>query len=538
MTEPAPRGRLAGFRQRVCAVLSAPHRLMLVAVFFTGLAHLAFLPPFEGFDEEAHWSSIALMADEGRIPVYGVDRLDVAIDAYAGPHPYANAPPFEAGRGLTYREFRAVSASGPHDAGPLRPFRQGREPNWQAQHPPLYYAMLAPLLKLGGAADWAAQFFKLRLASWLFAFFGLAIAVEAIRKHGVAPEGGAVIVAAWPFLAPQFFPEMARLGNDSLCLFMFGAAFAFFLELEARNRWRDAVGLGLTLGLGLWTKAFFLPITAGFGAYFFWRLWHVRKDMARVRRLAGPRAGALLCALLLGGGWYVFKAMTTGTVTGGDEFVRLGRESDLISGLIDHFSPGQMLRGVAAIIGSFLWAGSWSLARPDYVYMLAPAALFGFGVVRWARAWLRLPPEAQAPLFLIAPMFLGLVFHLLVRIAAGEGGAGTPGWYLHILAPAFGLVMAWGCRGAAATPVLAGGAVVFTVGVWILQLSMFSGCAAKLGQNKHYTFAGAECLLDWRQLSLLGFPWLGVVALTVAGGAAAMAIWRMSCAGRARPRQG
>ena len=32
--------------------------LLLLAVALTGLAHLAFLPPFEGFDETAHFSYI------------------------------------------------------------------------------------------------------------------------------------------------------------------------------------------------------------------------------------------------------------------------------------------------------------------------------------------------------------------------------------------------------------------------------------------------------------------------------------------------
>src|SRR5579859_5001195 len=66
--------------------------LMLLAVALTGFASLAFLPPFEGFDETGHFSYIQQIADEGRIPRAGIDRISVDVDAYQGPRPYMYAP--------------------------------------------------------------------------------------------------------------------------------------------------------------------------------------------------------------------------------------------------------------------------------------------------------------------------------------------------------------------------------------------------------------------------------------------------------------
>ena len=48
--------------------------LLLLAVALAGVAHVAFLPPFEGFDETNHFSYIQQMADTGRLPRYGVDK--------------------------------------------------------------------------------------------------------------------------------------------------------------------------------------------------------------------------------------------------------------------------------------------------------------------------------------------------------------------------------------------------------------------------------------------------------------------------------
>jgi len=489
---------------------------MLAAVFFAGLAWLFFLPPFEGFDEEAHWSTLSQIASEGRIPVYGVDRLDAGVEAYPGPHPYANAPPFEDGRGVTYRDFGASGLSGPHGAAPPA-YAPGDEPNWQAQHPPLYYLALTPVKLAVSGLDWAGQFFVLRLVSWLFAFAGLAIAVEALaRRPDLLPPGGAVVAAAWPFLFPQFIPEMARLGNDSLCLLLLAVALVFLVRLDERITLRDAGFLALALGTGLWTKAFFLPITAGVAVWFAWRVWLARSDKAL--RLTWLKAGALGVggAALIGAFWYVSRLVLTGDFVGGDEFVRIGEDTRLIAGLIQHFQIFDFGRGLAAIAGSFGWAGSWSLARPAEFLLLGPVLLMILVLARWALQWRALKPIHWLPAFVALPMVAGLVYHLLVRMSAGAGGVGTPGWYLHILAPVVVIAVAWGWRGSWMVKGLAAYGVAFTAYVWILHLSMFSGCAAKLGEVKTFTFDGADCLVNQAQLAVLGYPVLGAGAVLVA----------------------
>lgn len=503
-----------------------PHRLMLAAVFFAGLAWLFFLPPFEGFDEEAHWSTISQMASQGRIPVYGVDRLDASIDAYPGPHPYANAPPFEQGRGVTYREFAASGLAGPRSAAPPA-YAPGDEPNWQAQHPPLYYLALAPIKIAVSGLDWAGQFFVLRLVSWMFAFAGLAIAVEALaRRPGVLPPGGAVVAAAWPFLFPQFIPEMARLGNDSLCLLLLALALVFLLRLDERPTLRDAGGLALALGAGLWTKAFFLPITAGVALWFGWRIWLSRGDTAL--GLAWLKTGAIALggAGVVGAVWYASRLVLTGDFIGGDEFVRIGEDTGLITGLLTHFQIADFVRGLSAIAGSFGWAGSWSLARPSQILLLGPVLLMVWVLVRWALQLRKLKPVHWLPLFVAPPMVAGLVYHLLVRLSAGGAGVGTPGWYLHILAPVVMIAVAWGWRGSLAVKALAASGVIFTGYVWALHLSMFSGCAAKLGEVKRFTFEGADCLVNTGQLAVLGLPVLGAVALVMAVTAGGFAVLR------------
>ena len=70
------------------------------------MAHIAFLPPFEGYDETAHWSYVQELSDLGHGPRYNVDRLSGDLAAYSGPMIYGQAPPFEKTGRATYRSFR------------------------------------------------------------------------------------------------------------------------------------------------------------------------------------------------------------------------------------------------------------------------------------------------------------------------------------------------------------------------------------------------------------------------------------------------
>src|ERR1700758_5676613 len=86
--------------------------LMLAAVALTGFAHLAFLPPFEGFDETAHFSYIQQIADEGHIPRPSSSKLSTDVEAYPGPFPYSPVAPFDQNNGLTYKAFFAGTPPG------------------------------------------------------------------------------------------------------------------------------------------------------------------------------------------------------------------------------------------------------------------------------------------------------------------------------------------------------------------------------------------------------------------------------------------
>jgi hypothetical protein len=484
--------------------LRAATWLLLLAVFCAGVAHIALLPPFEGYDETAHFSYVQQLADTGRVPVYGQDRLSADIAAYSGPMP---AP-----AGQPYRDyFLSVPSQLPSD-GPTR-YAPGENFNWEAQHPPLFYlAMALPYRALAGL-PWRWHFLGLRLTSWTIGFAGFAwgaLTTQCVLRRRGATDARLLLPMTWPFLFPEFFPELARLTNDSLCILLLACAWWLVLRwLNCGGGWPKALTLAATLGAGLLTKAFFLSVTVGIGALL------LVTTMRQHWPQRWPALAVPLLAVVLGGPWYLAKLRATGSLTGSANLIDLAAHGGLLLGLRAHFAIIEYLRGLGGIVSSFCWAATWSFALPSRLFLLPVAALaivpLGVYVVRLRR----LDLAAWSPVFLIAPVVAGLCYHLLAMLAETGTGNVTPGWYLHIFAAPLSLVLVLGWPGRRLMVPLLVYAVAFSGMVACIQISFFSGCLPRVGLAKVWLPA-ADCLLDVGRLRVLAEPDLGLPALAVA----------------------
>src|SRR5262245_51957706 len=114
---------------------------LFLATLLIGLAQVALLPPWEGFDETAHFSFIQQIADTGTWP-QGTEPL--SVDAEASSRKTA-AGTFLRAWG-SYDAFKTASSElleaarrELHEAPAIpRTWRPGEALNWQNQHPPLY----------------------------------------------------------------------------------------------------------------------------------------------------------------------------------------------------------------------------------------------------------------------------------------------------------------------------------------------------------------------------------------------------------------
>lgn len=511
--------------------------LYLLFLFFGGLGYLAIMPVFEGVDEYAHYSSMRQIAGTGTIPVLGKSYIDQAYTDYEGPRPYSHdIPPFDSG--LTYAKFfnqpdlvehyrhiyRDVPASGS--------FRPSQDLNWQAQHPPLYYALLAPLVNAVSSYSFVTQIFILRLITFLLALGGVALGCLAVEQSGTIQQGRQAMTGffLYPIILPMFFPEFTRLGNDALCILWVGAL-AYLLSAWRRDEENTKLSsaIGVVLGLGLLTKAFFLPITVALALFLALRIILDKEGIAaRPRRLLNI-LWIFYPALLIGGGWYLYTASHFGVLGGGPDAALLAQQGGMLDGLKKHFSLYNLSLGIAQTFSSFVWGGTWSSVALPFRFRIP---LFAFLI--WITAAClcgikqrRVTDFVWLPFWLLAFFVAGLFYHLLIGLAL-DGRGQTPGWYLHILmpliAPALGIGICSLLQNSrtkwAAIGILAYCACFQIMALWC-QFALFTGCATKT-DTARYAFPNSSFCLDQipaliDRLSVLGLPVLAGIGFGGAG---------------------
>lgn len=508
--------------------------MYLISLLCIGIGYLAVLPVFEGFDETAHYSSLRQIADTGTIPLYGTSYLAQEVIDYQGPVPYGSGMhPFD--RGMVYSKFFKHPELVEHYQQTYRQplpnsiYSPSHELNWQAQHPPLYYLLLAPLVNALDGFSFTTQFFLLRLVSFFLALSGVFFGLLAVNHPNQPPERNPAMIGflLYPIILPMFFPEFTRIGNDSLCIFLVGlVAYLLSLWLKDERNTKKSVAIGVALGMGLLTKAFFLPITVALAMFLSTRLLLNKQDgIIRSERFWNLLL-IFLPAMFIGGGWYVYKLIAFGEITGSSEAIQLAHQGGLIAGLKENFSLYALVRGVIATLVSYSWAGTWSLARlPAFLHfpLLALAILVVIAYLRQLK--LRtLTDMAWLPVWVFCFFAFGLIWHVVVGVALNGNGA-TPGWYLHILmpwvAPALGMGISSILQHRQARQlllVLLLYAVLYQIMVFWAQLALFTGCATK-GDDKYYAFSGHLFCLDQTSLlmdrvAVLGYPGLAAIGFT------------------------
>jgi hypothetical protein len=502
--------------------------LYLLALLLIGVGYLAIMPVFEGFDETAHFSSMREVADTGKIPTYGRSKLDKGVINYQPKASDSLSPPFDGG--LTYSKFFSrpdlvVDYLEMYRLGALPGlFAAGKDLNWEAQHPPLYYILMAPLTVMTERLAFVTQIFWLRFASYFLALVGVTLGLLARRSGSYSEDRAAVAgFVLYPIVFPMFFPEFARIGNDSLCLLLAGLL-AFLLSLRARDEGNReiAVLIGITLGFGLLTKAFFVPITAALALYLLVPLF--RK--AHEERSSDPLTffWMFVPALLIGAGWYVFKFVAYGDIIGSDDAIRLAQRGGLVANLRENGSLYGLLRGLNAMMVSWSWAGTWSFARLPPLFHVPLLVLTAWLVVAFALELRGRPltDSGYLTVWLFGLFGCGLLYHVIEGIAV-DGNGNTPGWYLHILipwaAPAIGLgaCSIWRHPYARVALVcLASYAFLFHIMELWSHFAFFTGCAAK-GSDGYFIYSGHAFCLDEspvliNRLAVLGWPVVAAIA--------------------------
>ena len=453
--------------------------------------------------------------------------------------------PDSTGRSLRYRNLFAADAEiietarrivkAPRDPPPTG--EPGALGNWEAQHPPFYYALLTPAYLLSERWSLVGQLALLRGLSYFAAWLSLCLAVFVAAKTFPTSGTGRAMIAApalWPFVFPGWFPEMARLGNDSLVALLVACAVAVVACAPIR-RWSTWLLLGVICGLGALTKATFLPFLAVIALLLLHRTW--RRDASPWQFL-----GFLATVLAVAGWWYFQRSLETGMLFATDDGLGLKEKGGLIAGLTEHFSVDALAQVIPAAGLSFLWGGTWSFVTPPLAAMVplvAMSLLIGCAYLYGFRSYRMHPLVQITPLTLgfwaLAIIYPTLVFMAMYgRVPFGTlGWGGYPGYYLHSFAPALAPIIGIAITTIARhwlgrTAVLSFVGLQCRVPVWsdIHAIPLFRW----LRQQRHFArfnFASAgACWNDWQRLidnlDVLAYP---LAALWLAAGGAIALGW-------------
>jgi hypothetical protein len=504
---------------------------LLAGSLLAGLGFCALLPPFEGFDETAHYGYIQQIAQTGTWPRLN-DPMPAEVDEYLKAAPSSRA---RGGR-WSYPEFFAESpetirggAMAVHgDRDPTRPWRAGVGTNWESHHPPLYYALLAPVWSVSKAWGIHAQLVLLRSVSYLLAWGGLVVATVSIaRAKAAAPFAPLLVVAPglWPALFPMWFPEMARLGNDSLILLLLAVAWVVTGKaIGPDGTSRHFALLGAICGLGLLTKATMLPFVAALGLFLTWRVWRARGDGVALWRSLAQLLVLCLVAAAVSGWWYARNLLDTGDILGSFATIALERQGGLLKGVSEKFSLLKATTGLGATAMTFLWVGTWSATLPPRILEIPLAILVVVPAAGWmsraARTRQICSRDAIALLtlamFVAALLWQTLIFMVLMAVYSGSA------WYLHSLAPLLAPMVGRGLAEAATwrrARSLVGALLVYPLlflpFATALQLFHYAGCLAPSILEPHVGLsAAAACAAAPRELlghlAVLGNPALGL----------------------------
>jgi hypothetical protein len=374
------------------------YRWYLGAVWLVFLIRGAFycqlIPLWEGYDEWAHYAFVEhLRLHHGTLP--------------------------RTSDGVT-EEIRESVHSAPMKHETSEPLQL-----YEAQQPPLYYWLLSVPNRMFISAPISIRVYRLRLFSILISSlvipFAYLAAFELFYSRALSLSVCALISAM-----PGLMIDIARIGNESLAIAI--ASWITWLLLRDRSRWNrlQPVNLGLALGLGLLTKAYFLAFI----------------PLLILRR----RFSSLALAIGIGGWWYWRTLHLTGTLTGEGLDVASRNLSWTVK--LAAFGKVHWLSAIDTALWTHIWNGAWSFYTVKSWMYRVFEVIYLIVLVMAFYALLRRPlgrfKGKLALLLSLEALFIAGISYQAVTIFLAKNISFAPGWYFYALIVAEALILASG----------------------------------------------------------------------------------------------
>lgn len=301
-----PRARVwsSAFRRRSAsrgaprfAAVPRPLLALLAVVALFGVSWALLDPPWQGPDEDVHFSYVQTVAEQHRLPGgQGASLSSAQFDAMQSMN---NDPVvfFSYARPewskLSYEQWKQRARSdGMKDSG---------GPNAASTYPPAYYLSLVPAYNLAGSSDVVTHLYAARLFSvlWLLVTTTAVwlLVGELFGRRRDLQIVGAAAVGLWPmidFLSSSVNPDSAMYATWALSLWLGTRIIRRGLTVGS------ALGFGASVGLALVVKAPSLALVPAAAFVVLYGVLQLLRRRAFRRALVGGALAVLVFVVLVG----------------------------------------------------------------------------------------------------------------------------------------------------------------------------------------------------------------------------------------------
>jgi hypothetical protein len=429
--------------------LSGPAISLLVALFLVrGFILAAMMPPFEGWDEYQHVGYIDHFARRNEPAVYPQAMLDAAYLRSVARFPRADEVPLTGYGAATYSQYWR-SGPLPAVAGDAQTIL------YEAQQPPLYYRLMAPVYRLcGGRGNLRLAVSILRLINVAFGAIALGLVLWWIR--GNVPGSIALVMGCWVTFHPLLLLNVMRVANDALAYLLGTAVVVILLSKRGVFFWPQSILLAVLLPMAVLAKSTNLALLPVVVVALVIGAW--RREVRPIQA-----SGAMLLILGLGAAvtwnYFSFNLHHFGVLTPMQETVVNHQAHRHLINILTAMPYRFWQRTTLALwVTEGLWTGGWSFLRMPHIlrncYMVIlflSAAFFVMGILT-RRGRLRLPidpPHLGMMVLLLACVECGLMYHAAESYSAWSGVITTNPWYAALAIPWWMIVL---CAGASTVP--------------------------------------------------------------------------------------
>ena len=435
--------------------------LLWIAFLVRGAWYCCLLPAWEGYDEPFHFAALENVANgEGMPSRNTVVSLEVQESLHLLPLPWElrfQAIPAPLTVHDDFWKFSSDEQARRVTSVREIPWQETGQPatepilNYESQQAPLYYWLFAIPLRAIRTLGLLPRLFVMRALGLLLSSALVPITYW-IATRVFSAESAALGVVATLVLLPELMIDLARVSNETLAVVLYSLLLLICLRIvDGPESWPDWILAGLTLGIGLLTKAYFLTALPALGVVVV-AACRSSSTKDRVHQSKGVLLRAALAtalAFLIAARYYLHVHQATGSWSGQGDDVAVRHLT--LSAKLAAIAHVNWKSGILSVLISHIWFGGWSFLRvPTAIYVLAflLITIAGLGVL--IRFWRASDPIDERRRVLVltafyATFWAGVGYHILVTFL-NQGVSASTGWYLYAAVAAELVLLIWGLQ--------------------------------------------------------------------------------------------